>query len=159
MTINKSEKLRSQIRRASCFISILVLCCSLESATGPAWTGVLRDETGVPVANVKISLRESTGDTEYQATTGANGVFAFGEIKAGSYRVSVTDAGRQWTATELVAVAEGQQFRADSVTDQSSRPRCRARAFRAPPKSMRTARPLARDRESFGDRSMSGICT
>ena len=50
---------------------------------------------------------------EYRATTGANGVFAFGELRAGSYRVSVTEAGTPWTATDPVAVQEGHQFRAD----------------------------------------------
>lgn len=48
----------------------------------------------------------------YQATTEANGVFAFNEIKAGGYRVSVTEAGREWTATELVTVQGPRRGRA-----------------------------------------------
>lgn len=77
------------------------------------WTGIVTDERGVYLTNVTIVLRASAGDKEYRATTQANGTFAFSEIKIGSYRVSVAESRREWTATELLVVPEDEPFSAD----------------------------------------------
>lgn len=71
------------------------------------------DEMGAPVANVSVILSASTGDTEYRATTAAKGAFAFTQVKAGSYWVSVADSGKQWKTTEFVVLPADQQFNAD----------------------------------------------
>jgi Carboxypeptidase regulatory-like domain len=105
--------LRCGTAHRAALVSMVVLLCSFVAHATTLWTGIVTDETSAPVANVTIILRASTGDKEYRATTGANGAFAFREIRAGSYRVSVAESGRQWTAAELVVVQEDQQFSAD----------------------------------------------
>jgi hypothetical protein len=107
------KALRCRPTHPAALVSIVVLLCSFASYAATVWTGIVTDETSAPVASATIILRASTGDTEYRATTGANGAFAFSEIRAGSYRVSVAESGRQWTATEVVVVQEDQRFSAD----------------------------------------------
>lgn len=94
-------------------VSSVVVLGSFASQAATGWNGVVTDETRAPVANVSVILSASTGDTEYRATTGANGAFAFTEVKAGKYWVSAADSGKHWKATELVVLQADQQFNAD----------------------------------------------
>ena len=94
-------------------VSAVVLWGSFAAHAKTAWNGVVIDEMRAPVANVSVILSASTGDTEFRATTGANGAFAFTEVKAGRYWVSVAGSGKQWKSTELVILQADQQFNAD----------------------------------------------
>ena len=67
-------------------------------------------DAGAPVANAVIVLHSNAGKAEYQVTTSANGAFTFGEVKPGSYLVTVEVNGKVWTAVEMLAVAEDAQL-------------------------------------------------
>lgn len=98
----------------------LLACPALFASTG--WTGVATTDAGSPVANATVVLHSNAEQREYQAATSPNGTFTFGEIKPGSYRVSVEANGKVWTAPELFVVPENDQLTANlqlSSQDQS----------------------------------------
>jgi Carboxypeptidase regulatory-like domain len=70
-------------------------------------------ESGAPVPNATVILRADTGDSDYRATTGADGAFALGGLPAGSYRVTVLVNGKEWSAASLFEVAQDQVLTAD----------------------------------------------
>ena len=79
-------------------------------------------DTSAPVSNAVIVLHSSTGQAEYHTATSASGAFSFGEIKPGSYRVTVEVNGKVWTAAALFVVQENPQLTVDlqlSSQDQS----------------------------------------
>jgi hypothetical protein len=83
---------------------------------------VVTTDTSAPVSNAVIVLHSSTGQAEYHTATSASGAFSFGEIKPGSYRVTVEVNGKVWTAASLFVVQENQQLTVDiqlSSQDQS----------------------------------------
>ena len=97
-----------------------VFCPSSYSAT--TWDGILRDATGKPVADAKISLRAGTGNRTYEARTSANGAFVFAGLEAGTYSLAVESAGKTWTAAKPVVIAEGSAPKLDltlSAQDQT----------------------------------------
>ena len=104
----------------SLVIVALVFCPSSYSAT--TWNGILRDATGTPVADAKISLRAGTGNRTYEARTSANGAFVFAGLEAGTYSLEVESAGKTWTAAKPVVIAEGSAPKLDltlSAQDQT----------------------------------------
>ena len=76
------------------------------AVSGPSWSGVLGDGSGKPVAEAVIKLH-SAGGHDYSATTASNGKFAFTDIAAGSYEVSVKAAGKEWNAAVPMVVTDG----------------------------------------------------
>ncbi|HEV8076304.1 MAG TPA: TonB-dependent receptor, partial [Candidatus Acidoferrum sp.] len=85
-------------------LAFLFARCSFSTTT---WNGVLRDAAGKPVADGKITLRESSGDRRYEARTTASGAFVFARIEAGTYTLAVEAAGKTWTASKPILIAEG----------------------------------------------------
>jgi hypothetical protein len=72
-----------------------------------SWRGVLRGDGGKPLAAATVKLTSTTGDRSYAATTSAGGEFAFAEIAAGDYALSVESAGKTWRSTTSVAIKNG----------------------------------------------------
>ncbi len=67
----------------------------------------MRDAAGnaVGMATVKLVLADRSG--EYAASTSSSGQFVFIAVAAGSYKISVSAAGKIWTAADPVVIKEG----------------------------------------------------
>src|SRR5688572_33373786 len=80
----------------------------------PAWSqstlgvvlGTVRDATGGVVANANVKLTNTGENTSSETVTDANGDYAFRNVKAGNYAVTVTLVGfRTFSATDLLLVS------------------------------------------------------
>ncbi len=83
------------------YLYLLILLAAVPVAgalAGVAWNGRLSDSTGKPLAGAVIRLQSAAHEHEYRATTGADGKFVFAELPPERYQLSVTIAGKQWTA-------------------------------------------------------------
>src|SRR6202008_2341836 len=74
---------------------------------GGSCYGTLYDAAGKPLAGAEIRVRAIAGGRDYQAATSQDGTFAFAEMEAGAYEISVKTADRRATATFPVAVTNG----------------------------------------------------
>jgi hypothetical protein len=108
--------------RCAVFFVLSMFVPRARSAPVASWHGVLRDASGHAVAGATLVLRATSGDREYTAQTSAGGIFAFGEIAAGTYALRVIRAGDAsakalasgggytegtWTAARPVVIQEG----------------------------------------------------
>ncbi|PYU85095.1 MAG: hypothetical protein DMG51_09510, partial [Acidobacteria bacterium] len=93
--------------RAFFLVSGLVLFASLHCSAVPSWSGVLRDSAGNPVDLATIKLFAADGNRAYSATTSATGQFVFTAVRAGDYALTVSVAGKIWTAAALVVIKDG----------------------------------------------------
>jgi hypothetical protein len=123
------------VRRTSilCLGAVLLISPVFAAASGTSWNGRLIDDAGKNVADAVVKLHSATAGHDYAATTAANGKFAFAEVAAGSYEVSVTVADKVWKAatallvkdaslltTSLQIAAKGEEVRLFSVTGDAS---------------------------------------
>src|SRR6266481_4538918 len=79
----------------------------LHSSPPPSWSGVLRDSGGNPVDGASIKLFAANANREYSATTSKTGLFAFTALAAGNYTLTVSVAGKIWTASDPVVIKDG----------------------------------------------------
>src|SRR5882762_10319919 len=93
--------------RAFCSLLLFGLTSSLHAFPTGSWSGVVRDAAGnaVGIATVKLVLADRSG--EYAASTSSSGQFVFIAVAAGSYKISVSAAGKIWTAADPVVIKEG----------------------------------------------------
>ena len=93
--------------RAFCSLLLFGLTSSLHAFPTGSWSGVVRDAAGnaVGMATVKLVLADRSG--EYAASTSGSGQFVFIAVAAGSYKISVSAAGKIWTAADPVVIKEG----------------------------------------------------
>src|SRR5262249_16794161 len=75
-----------------------------------AWNGTLRDGTGQPISQATIQLHSASH--EYTASTSLNGEFAFTQVTAGEYRVSILSAEKTFSLTESVSFKAGSSLHA-----------------------------------------------
>ena len=73
---------------------------------GASWSGALSDGNGKPVAGAVVKLHAVSGGHDYTALTADNGKFAFADIAADSYEVSVKIADHDWKAPRPVAIQD-----------------------------------------------------
>ncbi len=96
-------------RSGICIVCLAVFLSAASSAgavSGASWDGVLRDDAGKAVAEAVIRLHSTSGSSDYTSKTSVKGRFAFADLAAGSYEVSVKVADREWkTATPVVVDA------------------------------------------------------
>jgi carboxypeptidase family protein len=97
----------SLLARAFFVVLIFVVVPSLHSSPALSWSGVLRDSAGDPIGMATIKLVSGDGDHEYSATTSTNGEFGFGAVATGNYSLTVSAAGKTWTAADAVVIKEG----------------------------------------------------
>jgi hypothetical protein len=76
-------------------------------ATTVPWRGSLRVMDGSPAQDATITLQSTTGQWHYSATTASDGSFAFPELAAGEYQISVTANGATYKADSRLVIAEG----------------------------------------------------
>lgn len=89
-----------------CLVCVLVAASFAGAVSGSSWNGVLTDGPGKPVSDAIITLHAASGGRDYAATTAVNGRFAFADIAAGSYEVSVKFSDRQWKAPAPLEVKD-----------------------------------------------------
>ncbi len=89
----------------------LCLIASLVSAAGAfalsSWRGVLRDDTGKPVGAATVKLTAAAGDRHYEAATSTSGDFAFPDLVAGDYDLSVESTGKTWHLAKPIVIQDG----------------------------------------------------
>ncbi len=83
------------------------LITALHPSPPPSWSGVLRDSGGNPVDGASIKLFAANANREYSATTSKTGLFAFTALAAGNYTLTVSVAGKIWTASDPVVIKDG----------------------------------------------------
>ena len=93
--------------RAFILVSGLVLFPSLHCSAAPSWSGVLRDSAGNPVDLATIKLLAADRHRAYSATTSTTGQFVFTAVAAGDYALTVSVAGKIWTAAAPVIIKDG----------------------------------------------------
>src|SRR5882672_7664276 len=102
--------MRSSPRSLACvFLLALVFppVPPLHSSSPPSWSGVLRDSAGHPVGSAAIKLAGVDVNREYSATTSTTGQFSFTAVEAGNYTLTVSVAGKAWTAADPVVIKDG----------------------------------------------------
>src|ERR1700694_3840652 len=79
----------------------------LHSSPPGSWSGVLRDSAGNQVDSAIIKLLAADGKHEYSVTTSVTGQFTFDVVEAGNYTLTVSVAGKTWTAADPVVIKDG----------------------------------------------------
>jgi carboxypeptidase family protein len=74
------------------------------AAALPTLTGTLRDAAGKPLAGASITLRASSRDQEFAATSTAGGQFAFA-VTPGTYTLAIQISDRRFTLAKPLTVA------------------------------------------------------
>src|SRR5438445_5968626 len=92
--------------RAFILVSGLVLFPSLHCSAA-SWSGVLRDSAGNPVDLATIKLLAANRHRAYSATSSRTGQFVFTAVAAGDYALTVSVAGKIWTAAAPVIIKDG----------------------------------------------------
>src|SRR6202521_281737 len=95
------------LARAFFLVIVFVLIPSLHSSPPPSWSGILRDPAGNPVDMAAIKLFAAESNPEYSPTTSIAGRFAFTGIAPGNYTLTVSAAGKIWTAADPVVFKDG----------------------------------------------------
>jgi len=93
--------------RASFLVLAFVLVPVLHASPALSWSGVLRDSAGNPVDMAIIKLFATDSNREYSATTSITGQFAFTAVAEGNYKLTVSAAGKIWTAADPVVIKDG----------------------------------------------------
>jgi Carboxypeptidase regulatory-like domain len=89
------------------FLAVFLLAAPPAGAvSGASWNGVLRDGAGKGVADAVIALHPASGGSDYTTKTAVNGKFAFADVTAGRYEVSVKVAGRYWKTANPMLVKD-----------------------------------------------------
>ncbi len=100
---------RGNAVRFSCFIALATLFASLgafaQVASLAVWRGVLRNGSGAPIANAKVTLASSGRTAE--AHTDLNGRFQLEQLPAGKYHLSVGTKGSTAESAEPVDLTAG----------------------------------------------------
>jgi len=95
-----------------CLVVFFLLVPTSSSSPAPSWAGVLRDKTGSPVADAIINLYAKSNARSYTAKSSASGEFSFVDLAAGSYKLSVTLAGKTYLGANPLAVEAGKNITA-----------------------------------------------
>jgi hypothetical protein len=97
---------------------VLVLAAALHAQQPApiAWSGVIRNPAGAPIADAKVRLAGKGARAE--AVTGSNGSFRLAALPAGQYRLTVEWNGRKVDAAEPVELAAGAPAAALTLSDR-----------------------------------------
>src|SRR5271169_3042345 len=90
-----------------CFGVVPLVAPIAVAVSAASWNGVLSDGSGKPVAEAVVRLHSPSGGRDCTVTTEAKGKFAFADIAAGTYEVSVKIADKEWKATTPWVVTDG----------------------------------------------------
>ena len=90
---------------------IIFWAASCAALSGGSCAGTLYDAAGKPLADATIEMRAVAGAKHYHATTSQDGKFAFAEMEAGTYELSVSTADRHAAAAITFAITSGNALR------------------------------------------------
>jgi hypothetical protein len=104
MSVRLGDVLRAMCLIAGLFAATVAVATSLAS-----WRGVLRDDAGKPVGSATIELKSVSSERHYTTKTLPGGEFAFFEIAAGDYAVSVESGGKSWGTAKpsIITIKDG----------------------------------------------------
>jgi hypothetical protein len=98
--------------KSFCFLALIVLIASLmavmatgQAAPQAAWSGVLRNAGGAPIAEAKVRL--SSGALKVEGRTGSDGKFLLPFLPAGNYHLSVAAKGSTVECAQPVDLMAG----------------------------------------------------
>jgi hypothetical protein len=105
-------------RPGGCVIAAVLFCAAL---TGVMWaqgtrasiSGVVRDPTGAAVPAAELSLRSLTNSAVVKATSGADGFYAFPDVVAAAYDLTVAAKGFHEYIQRGISINLDQQVRID----------------------------------------------
>src|SRR5258706_3597192 len=99
------------------FVLVFVQVPFLHCSPADSWRGILRDAAGNPVGMATVRLVSADSKREYSATISASGQFAFAGVAVGEYTVTVSAAGKIWTAANrvIIKVSGGVTFRSRAI--------------------------------------------
>jgi len=87
---------------------VLLLAVPLFGTTGHAsWSGTLCDAAGNAVPDATVELRSSPSAPGYSGRTSASGTFAFPDIAAGKYVLSVSAGSAKFKSSSAIEVKDG----------------------------------------------------
>src|SRR5438445_3674574 len=95
------------------FVLVFVQIPFLHCSPADSWRGVLRDAARNPVGIATVKLVSGAGNHEYSAGTSATGGFAFAAVAAGDYTLTVSAAGKIWTAVDHVIIKDSGALTSD----------------------------------------------
>jgi hypothetical protein len=106
------NKITMSNRTPGGLLTILVLVISFSvpvvmANSGGSWNGLLRDEAGNPVTDAILKLSNTSTPAEYSATSTTTGKFAFSQILAGAYKLSIQKDQKVWKLTDPIVFKEG----------------------------------------------------
>ncbi len=90
-----------------CASAVLFATQAAGAVSGASWNGTLGDSVGKAVVGAVIVMHPAAGGHDYTAPTAADGKFAFADIAAGSYEVSVQFSDNNWKASATVTISDG----------------------------------------------------
>ena len=90
--------------RALVLLTPAFLLAAIAPAT-PTLTGTLRDAAGKPLVGASITLRGSSGDQEFAATSTAGGQFVFAGMAGGTYVLTIKAADRTYKLAKPLAIS------------------------------------------------------
>src|SRR5215469_3318852 len=104
--------------------AMVLLFCRWTLAVPPeaSCSGVLRDNSGAPIAGVTVILSDTSGKTAFTARTKDSGEFAFSAVTPSTYKVLVITQQGMYQAAESLVVTEGATLKTNlqlSVADAS----------------------------------------
>jgi hypothetical protein len=87
------------------FLSLIWVSAALALSTA-AWSGHLSDSAGKPVSAAVVRLHSASAGRDYTSTTKADGTFAFADLPADRYELSVNVSDKQWKAESPLVLAK-----------------------------------------------------
>src|SRR5450755_4863755 len=92
---------------ALCLFTVLAGDTVASGFSLASWRGVVRDDAGKPVGTATLKLTSVSGGLHYLTSTSAGGGFAFPEIVAGEYELSVESGGKRWASAKPITLKDG----------------------------------------------------
>ncbi|SCX90438.1 outer membrane beta-barrel protein [Flavobacterium caeni] len=95
---------------------VCLFCFGITSAQTAKISGIVKDSNQKPVGNILISLLQSTNQTLVKTEiTQPDGAFAFENLQAGEYVITIDENGYQTFASQPISVVDSQSATANPV--------------------------------------------
>src|ERR671917_1699988 len=106
--MNRSPRIRFTAFTPVRALAVALLCGLFATAFGQALNtrlnGTVKDQQGGAISGAKVTLTDNATQTTKTTTSNDEGLFAFGELRAGIYTVAVEATGFKTTTVTDVTV-------------------------------------------------------
>ena len=83
-------------------LGFVVVCLVRAASNGGTISGIISDQTGAPIADVSVTVREINTGAQHIALSNRSGSYAFPLLDIGSYNIAVDQSGfRQYRRTGI----------------------------------------------------------